>query len=141
MDPARRRRPRGDVVNQYRDAARPDEASQLLQGSVQVLHVMQGRRAEDQVEPPGIAERHQVGHDIAHVRSRVMPRDGDQRLADVDANDFVKSPRECPRMAPRSTAGIQSPASMRGQLGEQPAQHALGFQTGETVIVGGEAIE
>ena len=41
-----------------------------------------------------------------------MPGNVDQRRADVDANDFIKSLGEGLGMAARTAAGIQGPASM-----------------------------
>jgi hypothetical protein len=86
----------------------------MQQRGVEVRHMMQGRRAEDQIESVHVREGHQVGHDIPNVRSWMLPpSDVDQRLADVDANDIVIVVGEQLRVATCAGAGIQSPLSMR----------------------------
>ena len=85
----------------------------MHQGRVQLLDMMQGGRAEDQIEARRIAERHQVADDVAYVRTRVVPGNVDQGRAGVDANNVVISLGERPRVAPRPTAGIESPFSTR----------------------------
>src|SRR5882762_1396019 len=113
----------------------------MREGSIKVAHVMQGRRAEDQVEPRGIAERHQIAHDIAHIRMRSMPGNVDQWRTDVDADDLVKVSGEHLLVPARSTAGIKCPASMARQLRDEPLQDTPRLQSGEAIIVGSEAIE
>jgi hypothetical protein len=41
----------------------------MQQGGVQVWQVMQHRRAEDQIKPIGVRERHHVGGEITNVRA------------------------------------------------------------------------
>ena len=44
-------------------------------------------------------------------------------------------------MAARSTAGIQGPAGVSRQLGEQPVQDTRLLQPGKTIVAGGESIK
>jgi hypothetical protein len=50
------------------------------------------------------------------MRPGSLASDIDQGLTDIDADDVVEMLGERPRVAPRPTAGIQSPATMGGQL-------------------------
>ena len=113
----------------------------MPQRQVQVRDMMQGRRAEDQIERSSIRKGHQVVREISKMRPGSLASDTDQGLADVDADDVVKMLGERPRVTPRPTAGIQSPATMGGQLREQPMYETLGLQTREAIVVGCEAIE
>src|SRR4030088_236286 len=56
MNPAPRRRPRGDVVDQYREAACSYQAPYMQKRSLEIWHVMQRRRAEDQIKAIWIRE-------------------------------------------------------------------------------------
>jgi|ERR1700674_38702 len=108
---------------------------------VQVRDMMQGRRAEHQIEPSTVRKSHQIPREISKMRPGSLASDVDQGLTDVDADDVVEMLGERPRVAPGPTAGIQSPATMSGQLREQPMYEALGLQTSEAIVVGCEAIE
>src|ERR1700682_2823367 len=104
----------------------------MQQSRVQVRDVMQGRRAEDQIEPSTVRKGHQVPRKISKMRPGSLAAGGvDQRLTDVDADDVVKTVREHLRVTACSTTGIQSPAAMGGQLREQPVQDPLRLHTSE----------
>lgn len=113
----------------------------MQQGRVQLRAMMQGRRAEDQIEPSTVRKSHQIPREISKMRPGSLASDVDQRLTDIDADDVIEMLGERPRVAPRPTAGVQSPATMSGQLREQPMHETLGLQTGEAIVVGRETIE
>jgi putative acetyltransferase len=114
----------------------------MHQRGIKVFHVMQGHRAKDQIETIPVGESHQVSHDIANVRARSLPAgDIDQWLADVDADDVIKTLTERLRVASCATAGIQGPATMSRQLCDQPAHDARRLQSGEPIVVSSEPIE
>ena len=104
--------------------------------SVQVGYMMQGGRTEDKVEPIGIRKVHQIADVIANVLRRpALPSDGDQRLAEIDTNDLIKSFSQGHCMASGSASGIECPASVHRQLRQEPVlQSSRGEARGPIVF-------
>jgi len=83
--------------------------------------MMQRGRTEDQVETVRIRKVHQIGDLIANVlRRSTLTSDLNQRLADIDSNDLIKSFSKGNRMAAGSASGIECPASVHRQLRQEP---------------------
>lgn len=85
--------------------------------------MMQCGRTEDQVETVEIRKAHQIPDVIANVLMRsALTSDGNQRLADIDTNDLIKSFSQGNRMAAGSASSIECTASVFRQLRQEPVQ-------------------
>jgi len=82
----------GDVVDQDRGAPWRDQPPQVTQGRLQVGQVVQGGRAQHQIEPRRIGDGHKVADLVADVgMGALVAGDVDQRLAAVDAHDLIEA--------------------------------------------------
>src|SRR5260370_26590539 len=112
----------------------------MFQRSVQVRQMVQGGRAENQVEPVEIREVHQIADLILNVLTR-STRQVNQRLTDVDTNHLIESLRQDDRVATRPTSSIQCSASVRRQLRQQPVQQRSWREACGPIVFLGAAIE
>ena len=104
--------------------------------------MMQGGRTEDQVETVGIRKVHQIADLIANVlRRSALTSDVNQRLADIDTNDSIKSFSQGNRMAAGSASSIECPASVFRQLGQEPVQQSCRREARGPIVFRRESIE
>ena len=104
--------------------------------------MMQCGRTEDQVETVEILKAHQIADVIANVLMRsALTSDSNQRLADIDTNDLIKSFSQGSRMAAGSASRIECTASVFRQLRQQPVQQGTWREARGPIVVLGKAIE
>ena len=104
--------------------------------------MMQGGRTEDQVETVRIRKVHQIADVIANVlRRSALTSDVNQRFADVDANDLIKSFSKGNRMAAGSASSIEGPASVFRQLRQEPLQQSYWGEARGPIVFRRKSIE
>jgi hypothetical protein len=104
--------------------------------------MMQGGRAENQVEPLRIGKVHEIADLIANVVVRpTLASDANQRLTDIDASDLIKSFCESAGVAAGAASRIECPFSVRWQLRQEPVLQRASREARELIVVLGEVIE
>ena len=110
--------------------------------SLQIGQMMQGGRAENQVEPLRIGKVREIADQIANVVMRpTLASDANQRLTDIDANDLIKSFSQDNRMAAGATSRVECPFSVRRQLRQEPVLQCARREAREAIVVLGKVIE
>lgn len=142
VDPARRRGPLGDVVHQDHRATRRHQPAEVAQGRVEVVQVVEGGDAEDQVEPVRVDEPEQVAGKVADAWVAAPPAgDVDQRPAEVDAHDLVETVSQRQGVAAGAAAGVQGPPAPGRQVVKQPPRQPGRLQADVPVVAGREPVE
>src|SRR5438105_12348534 len=92
LTPAWYRRTRCHVIDKHDQPVRLEQPAHVREGGRKVRHVMQRRRAEDQIESFRIVDAAEILHSVLDVRPRSLASgDLDQWLADVDADDPLEA--------------------------------------------------